>query len=141
MPQIGYTELTGLEQLLMSVLWNKREATAREVHSGLPTPRPAYRTVTKLLTGLCERGLVTRIYADKPRRIVYLPKMSSQDARAEIIQDILSRLFSGSPAILIKHLLETEGFTRDELNSIRDVLDKQVKAIVSVSQQPSKPAS
>ena len=133
MAGIGYTELSGLEQHVMSVLWTKREATAREIRESLPDPLPAYRTVTRVLSALLARGMVSRIIADQPRRTIYLPVVSHQEARAEIIQDILSRLFAGSPAILIRHLLETDGFTKAELESIRQVLDRQERAISSSS--------
>jgi hypothetical protein len=46
---------------------------------------------------------------------------------------VLNRLFAGSPALLIKHLLMTEGFGLDERREIRQVLDTQEKAITGES--------
>ncbi len=140
MSKPGYTDLNGLEQLVMSVLWTKKEASVRDVLNALPEPLPGYRAVSKALVGLTEREMAAKITTAKPRKTVYIPRLSSHEAREEILHDILHRLFSGSPAILIRHLLETEGFTRGELTSIRQVLDRQENSIAS-SQHSLKPSS
>jgi predicted transcriptional regulator len=136
MSQSGYTDLSGLEQLVMSVLWTKKEATVRDVLTALPEPEPGYRAVSKALAELTQRDMVAKIVTSQPRKTVYVPRLSSHEAREEILHDILHRLFSGSPAILIRHLLETEGFTLPELTSIRQVLDRQENTIASSPRSP-----
>jgi len=114
----------------MNILWTRSGATVHEVRETLPEERrPAYTTVLSVLQTLEKRGLVTHEPIPGSRMFRYCALLSAHDAREQILRDVLQRLFAGSPALLIRYLLETEGFTLHELRSIRDVLDNQERAI------------
>lgn len=120
------TKLGELQLAVMNVLWSRQEATVHEVLACLPEERrPAYTTVLSVLQTLEKRGLVRHETAVGSRMFRYRPIISAYDARGEILQDVLNRLFAGSPSLLIRHLLETEGFTLQELNDIRNVLEQR----------------
>jgi len=123
-------KLGELQLAIMNVLWSKQEATVHDVLTNLPEERcPAYTTVLSVLQTLEKRGLVTHETTPGTRMFRYHALVSAHDARGEILQDVLQRLFAGSPALLIRHLLETEGFTLDELRDIRRVIDTQERGI------------
>ena len=128
------TKLGELQLAIMNVLWSHQVATVHEVLAELPNERcPAYTTVLSVLQTLEKRGLVTHDTAPGSRMFHYRPVLSAHDARGEILQDVLTRLFAGSPALLIRHLLETEGFTLDELRDIRRVIDVQERGVIRTS--------
>lgn len=124
------TRFGDLQQSVMNILWTRSGATVHEVRASLAEDkRPAYTTVLSVLQTLEKRSLVTHEPISGSRMFRYRALISAHDARGEILQDIMQRLFAGSPALLIRHLLETEGFTLQELRGIRDVLNHQEHAI------------
>ncbi len=123
-------ELGELQQAVMNVLWTCKQATVHEVLAALPGERrPAYTTVLTILRKLEAKGLIAHDAVEGGRMYRYRPLMSAQTAREDVLNDVLSRLFAGSPALLIKHLLQTEGFTLSELQEIRKALERQERAI------------
>ena len=127
-PRIG--ELGELQLAVLNVLWTCGRATVREVLDALPGDRrPAYTTILTVLRNLERRGMVMHEQPDGMRMFFYRPLVSSHDTRGDILQDVLNRLFAGSPALLIKHLLQTEGFTLVELHDIQRVITTQSQAI------------
>lgn len=127
-PRTG--ELGELQLAVLNVLWTRGQATVREVLDALSGDRsPAYTTILTVLRNLERRGLVTHDQPDGMRMFCYRPLISSRDTREDILQDLLNRLFAGSPTLLIKHLLQTEGFTLVELNDIQRVIATQTQAI------------
>ena len=127
-PRTG--ELGELQLAVLNVLWTCGQGTVRAVLDALPGDRrPAYTTILTVLRNLERRGLVTHDQPDGKRMFFYRPLVSSHDTRGDILQDVLNRLFAGSPALLIKHLLQTEGFTLVELHDIQRVITAQTQAI------------
>ena len=123
-------ELGELQLAVLNVLWTCGRGTVRQVLDALPGERrPAYTTVLTVLRNLERRGLVAHEQPDGMRMFFYRPLISSHDTRGDILQDVLNRLFAGSPALLIKHLLQTEGFTLVELHDIQRVITTQTHAI------------
>jgi BlaI family transcriptional regulator, penicillinase repressor len=123
-------ELGELQLTVMNVLWTLGSATVHEMRDALaPTRTLAYTTVLTVLRNLEKRGMVAHTVEVGSRTHRFRPVVSSHDTREAILQDILNRLFAGSPALLIKHLLTTEGFTVSELRDIRRTLEAQENQI------------
>jgi len=67
-----------LEQAIMEILWQRCQATVREVTKALPrTPPPAYTTVATVMTRLVEKGMLIRSRAGKVDH--YRPAYSSEE--------------------------------------------------------------
>src|SRR5262245_20977882 len=127
-------EFGELQLAVMNVLWTQKRATVAEVLDALPgAKKPAYTTVLTVLRNLEKRRMVAHEQVEGGRMYRYRPLVSAHDTRGDILHDVLNRLFAGSPALLIKHLLMTEGFGLDELREIRQVLDAQEEAITGGS--------
>ena len=127
-------ELGELQLAVMNALWTLKQATVHEVLAALPGERrAAYTTVLTVLRKLEAKGLVAHEAVEGARMFRYRPLMSAQTAREDVLNDVLSRLFAGSPALLIKHLLQTEGFTLSEIQEIRKALERQERAITAGS--------
>ena len=74
--------------------------------------------------------LITHDPVEGSRQHRYRPLVSPQDVREDILNDVLTRLFAGSPALLIKYILQTEGFSIAELRDIRSMIETQEKQII-----------
>jgi predicted transcriptional regulator len=123
-------DLGELQLAVLNVLWMHRQATVHEVIAALPSERkPAYTTILTVLRKLEMHGLITHDTAEGARMYCYRPLVTAHEARDHILQDVMQRLFAGSPVLLVKHLLQTEGFTLSELRDLKATIAAQERAI------------
>jgi len=111
---------------IMLVLWERGRATAREITEALNREEPiAHSTVQTLLRQLEKKGAITHDMED--RTFIFRPLRNQDTARGNATRNVLDRLFDGSPAELIWHLLEHEEITPEEREEIRAIVQELVK--------------
>mgnify|MGYP003522933892 FL=1 len=123
MPKPRSDVLTEAEQRIRRVLWDKGEASVRDVTDALEDSYPvAYNTVLTLLRILTDKDYV------KPRQdgraFIYTPVVSRADARSRALRKMVSTFFEGSPTELAQHLIRNESLSADELQSLKNELDQ-----------------
>ena len=104
---IGANSLGDLETDVMSVVWEKGQATVQDVQQALRPRRPlAYTTVMTVMSRLAKKGLL------KPRKVgrgyVYSPKASKEKIGTSMLRSLIQRFYDGASTKAIAHLLETE---------------------------------
>lgn len=115
--------LTDGELRLMQVLWDRGRATVGEVVEGLSGPRkPAYNTVLTMLRILERKGYLAHEKAG--RAFVYVPLVDRSQARRSALSLLLNRLFDDSPELLVLNLLQHEQVDADELERVRELVDR-----------------
>ncbi len=119
-PRFGRVQLR-----IMQVLWAKRRANAREITETLSRAEPiAHSTVQTLLRKLEAKGAVAHDVDD--RTFVYYPLVEKQNVQRGATRELVDRVFGGSAAGLIAHLLEHERISVDELRELRRLIgDKE----------------
>ena len=116
---------TPAELEILDVLWERKKATVREVFEAINRRRPAqYTTVLKLMQIMQEKGLVSR--DEKEKAHVYRPAHSQRKTRTQLVSNLLDKAFRGSALSLVQHVLETKPASREELDAIREMIDKAV---------------
>lgn len=116
--------LTEAELELMSVLWEHGPSTVREVLAALPPGRePAYTTVSTILRILEQKGFVES--RKEGRGHVYAPLVAKPDYEARSASHLVSRVFDGQPAALVRRLFEAGSFTREDLEELRILLERR----------------
>ena len=114
---------TDAELAILRVLWSRGASTVRDVHEELNQHSPTgYTTVLKLLQIMTEKGLVVRDEAQRAH--IYEPRYSEQKTQRQLLHDLADRAFGGSPAKLVLQALSGRKATPDELNEIRELLDR-----------------
>jgi predicted transcriptional regulator len=115
--------LTDAELRIMEVLWQKSEASVRDVTDALALEDnpPAYTTVLTMLRILHEKGQVE--YHKVGRAFIYKPLVDRRQAQTGVIDYVLNRFFQGSPKLLVQNLLENESISKTELAEIKKRLD------------------
>lgn len=114
---------TRAELEILDVLWEKGQATVREVHDEIGKRRSTtYTTVLKLMQIMQQKGLVTRNESGKAH--IYRPKFSQNQTQRKLVGSLLDRAFRGSALSLVQHVLETTPATKDELDEIRRLIDE-----------------
>jgi predicted transcriptional regulator len=111
--------LTERELDVMNVLWDTGSATVSEVLGGLPEDL-AYNTVLTILRRLEEKGHVRHEAEGKAHRYVSLVRR--EDAQDDAIQELTKMLFSDSPLLLMKRLLQGARLTEHQLLELRNLL-------------------
>lgn len=114
--------LTDAELRVMDVLWERGEATVRDVTDALARKHKlAYTTVLTVLRILTEKKIVAA-KADG-RAHVFRPLVSRNQARSRALGQMLRSFFGGSPDALAQHLIENEEIDVERLRAIEAALD------------------
>ena len=117
---------TESELEILRVLWDKREATVREVHEVLSEFKDSgYTTTLKLLQIMHEKGLVKR--NDSGKTHIYQAAVSREYTQKQMLDKMMDSLFGGSTTQLVMHALGNKAPTADELKEIQQMLDNLKK--------------
>src|SRR4030095_10703120 len=116
-------KLTPRELAIMDIVWERREATVRDVHDALSRRRKvAYTTVMTLMNILASKGHLTRRRGE--RAYVYPPPRPRHQAVARLVSDFVDRVFSGSAQPLLLHLVKHEKLTHAGRADRRRLIDE-----------------
>ena len=114
--------LTDAEARVMSVVWKRQTATVGDVVAALQKGRAVtYSTVQTILRILETKGYVTH---DKvARAFVYRPAVDERQARQRALRHLVTRLFNGSPSLLVLNVLEDEEIDAAELKRLKKLIE------------------
>jgi predicted transcriptional regulator len=109
---------------VLKVLWEKRQATVREV---LDTLRSAgrewsYATVATLLDRLETKGVVASDRSDLA--FVYRPTISADEVQQKRVKNLVEKLYQGEPGLLVLHLLKSHPLDKGQADQVRALLDE-----------------
>ena len=117
---------TDSELEILRVLWEKEDATVREVHERLAETKDCgYTTTLKLMQIMFEKGLVLR--DDSNRTHVYKANISREKTQKQLLNKMVDALFSGSHSQLVMQALGSHTLSRKELDEIQQLLDSYKK--------------
>src|SRR5215208_2287977 len=118
------TRLGRVQLKIMTVLWERGEATARQITDTLGRKKPiAHSTVQTLLRKLEDKGAVAH-RADE-RTFVFYPLVDARSVTHSATRELIERVFGGSAAGLVAHLLKEERIPEAEMREIRKLIDKK----------------
>ena len=114
---------TDSELEILQVLWDKGEATVREVHEVLTETKDCgYTTTLKLMQIMFEKGMVTR--DDSSRTHIHHPHVSREKTHQQLVNKMVNTLFSGSHTQLVMQALGSHTPSQQELDEIQELLDR-----------------
>ncbi|MFO8173605.1 MAG: BlaI/MecI/CopY family transcriptional regulator [Longimicrobiales bacterium] len=116
--------LTSREMDVMNVLWRLESGTVSEVMEELQDPL-AYTTVLTILRTLEKKGHVGHQTEGRAHR--YFPRMEREEAREGAVRRLTRKLFSGSPELLMAHLLQERGISEAQLRKLRKLVDNRLE--------------
>jgi predicted transcriptional regulator len=118
--------LGNLQLQILQVLWDQGPATVTDVLKRLPEGHGlAYTTIATMLRKMEARGLVE--HDVEGRRFIYRAGVPAEDVTRSMAGDLLDRLFEGSLADMVSHLLSTREVSRDELSRIEGLIAARKK--------------
>ena len=106
----------------MRVLWDKGQASAREITAALNRRGEiAHSTVQTLLRQLETKGAVA--HRRQERTFVFHPLIKEDSVARTEVRRLTERLFGGSAGGMVAYLLKEERISPDELAEIRRLIE------------------
>jgi predicted transcriptional regulator len=117
------TRPTESELDILSILWEKENATVREVHEVVQkTKDVGYTTTLKLMQIMNEKGLVIRNVSSKTH--IYTPTLTKEKAQEQFVGKMIQTLFSGSTSQLVLQALGRQKPSDSDLAEIKSMIQK-----------------
>ena len=111
------------EMEVVRALWELGRATVRQVHESFPANRGIdFATVQTYLRRLETKGYVRGKLEGRAR--VYAPRVRPRTVIRETVNEFVDRLFGGESLPLMRHLIEDERLTAEEIGRLRELLDQ-----------------
>ncbi len=109
--------LTPQELEIMKVVWSLGHATVRDVYEALLQDRKiAYTTVMTMMNVLEKKGHLRK--KAEGRSFLYRPTRPQRQVVGSMVRDFVQRVFGGSAAPLLAHLVEQERLSPEELDEL-----------------------
>lgn len=118
----GY-RLGDLQLRIMKVLWRLGPLSVAEVQQRLDGEPLAYTTVATMLRKMEDRGLVG--HRQQQQRFVYEATVSAGEVTRSMSADLVDRLFEGSLAETVSHLLETREVSPREMARLERLIEER----------------
>jgi len=117
---------TESELNILSILWEKENATVKQVHEIiLKNKKIGYTTTLKLMQIMNEKGLVTRNTQSKIH--IYSPLIKKEKLQVQYLSKIIQTLYNGSSAQLVLEVLEKYPPAEKDIASIVSMLKQRNK--------------
>lgn len=107
----------------LKVLWDRREATVRDVFDAMNArgAELAYTTVLSLLQVMEQKGLVS--HRRDGKAYVYLPLIERNQTFRQIAGGFLERVFDGAVDEYLVHALESRPLDAKQLDELQAMID------------------
>ncbi|HLJ49004.1 MAG TPA: BlaI/MecI/CopY family transcriptional regulator [Bryobacteraceae bacterium] len=115
---------TDLELEILKVIWQRGQATVREVYNDLAAQRKiAYTTVLTMMGILEHKGHLKKERGE--RAYLYRPAQSEVQVKKRMVKEFVDRVFDGSTQPLLVQLIGERQISADEIHEIDELLKKQ----------------
>jgi predicted transcriptional regulator len=109
--------LTPQELELMKIVWQKGQATVRDVYETLLEHRKiAYTTVMTMMKILEQKGYLKK--RREERAYVYRPAHPEKVVLRSMVREFVDRVFNGSAQPLLVHLVQDRQLSEEELDEV-----------------------
>lgn len=123
MPRPAPTRPTDVELQILGILWDLGPSPVREIHKRLEAEKGTnYSTTVKMLAVMLEKGLVKRDERAQPH--VYRAAVSRKRTGQKILSEVIDKVYEGSTMSLVLQALSSSQPTKEELDSVRQLLDE-----------------
>lgn len=115
-------ELTRAEEQVMQVLWQLEKAFVKEVIDELPSPKPAYNTVSTFIRILETKGFIGHNSFGKSHQ--YYPLVSKEEYQNFSADKLLTGYFDNSVERMFSFFVEKEKIDLKEADEILKMIEK-----------------
>lgn len=116
-------QLTKAEEQIMQVLWQLEMCTVKEIIDKLPTPKPAYNTVSTIVRILEDKNFVDHQPFGKGYK--YFPLIKKEIYSNQSLHKLMDGYFGGSFKNLVSFFVEKNDINIKELESILKEINRK----------------
>ena len=117
------SKLTEAELEILSLLWELKEASGRQIHERLSENKDTgYTTTLKIMQIMYAKGMVSR--DEENRSHIYKPATNQKETQKSLLKNLVTTAFGGSAQKLVMQALGQENPSKVELDEIRAFLDQ-----------------
>jgi len=117
-------QLTKAEEQLMKVLWHLELCTVKEIIAELPSPKPAYNTVSTIVRILEDKKFVSHQPFGKGYK--YFPLIKKETYSNQSLHKLMDGYFGGSFKSMVSFFVEKNDVSLHELEDIlTEINDKE----------------
>lgn len=115
-----------LERKVLEILWNKKQATARDISNSLELigERRAYSTVRTIIKRLVDKKIIAETTDYDDRTFIYVPLLSKEELEKIIVRSVLGELLSRFKQSTISYLAEELSDNEKEIKKIKEKLNE-----------------
>ncbi len=114
---------TESELEILSLLWELKEASVRQIHERLSESKDTgYTTTLKIMQIMHAKGMVSR--DEENRSHIYKPATNQKETQNSLLKNLVTTAFGGSAQKLVMQALGQENPSKVELDEIRAFLDQ-----------------
>ena len=107
---------TERELEIMRILWDRGEATVREMQQALPGDRH-YNSVLTIVRVLDRKGHIT--HRQEGRGFVYRAAAPQEESRSKMLSHVIDTVFGGSFESIVLNMVDHGDLTLEQLDEIR----------------------
>ncbi|MCF6347972.1 MAG: BlaI/MecI/CopY family transcriptional regulator [Flavobacteriaceae bacterium] len=119
-------QLTKAEEQLMKILWQLELCTVKEIIAELPSPKPAYNTVSTIVRILEDKKFVSHQPFGKGYK--YFPLIKKETYSNQSLHKLMDGYFGGSFKSMVSFFVEKNDISLQEMESIlKEINNKESK--------------
>lgn len=120
-----------LERKILEILWNKKEASARDISYSLEESgeRRAYSTVRTIIRRLVKKKIIAEKMNKKERIFIYKPLITKDQLEKTIVHSVIGELLRRFENSTINYLAEELSDSDEDINKLKLKLDEMKKNV------------
>jgi len=118
-------QLTKAEEQVMQVLWDLEKGFVKDILERLPSPKPAYNTVSTIVRILEKKGFVG--YTPFGKTHEYFPLISKKEYRKSYFTNFLQNYFSNSYHSLASFFTREQDLSLTELEEMKKMIEEEIE--------------
>ncbi|NNC71213.1 MAG: BlaI/MecI/CopY family transcriptional regulator [Flavobacteriaceae bacterium] len=118
-----FKQLTKAEEQIMQVLWDLEFGTVKEMIEKLPSPKPAYNTVSTIVRILENKKFIT--HKSFGKGYIYYPAIKKEEYSNQRLQKLMDGYFGGSFKSMVSFFVEKNDISLQEMEAILEELNKE----------------
>lgn len=107
---------------VLQLVWEMEEATVNDVRDVILEERDvAYTTIMTVMKNLADKGYLK--YRKDGVTYVYSPAQPPEDVRFSLLQNVMSKVFQGSPTALVQALVQRQNLSDEQRRELRELIE------------------
>ena len=126
-------KLTKAEEQIMQILWELEKGFVKDIIEHLPSPKPAYNTVSTIVRILEKKGFVSHNAYGKTYE--YYPVVTKEEYTKVYLKSLVKDYFSDSYKEMVSFFASDKDMNIDELEDIRKMISEEIKKQKSIENE------